>query len=70
MSNIYNMRLMDLGPDLARQLAPFINAHRPHDKPETSMEVREQLGMDKALIKVSHCNFNGLVAQAQEMTEE
>ena len=70
MSNLYNMRLMDLGPDLARQLAPFINAHRPHEVPETPMQVRERLGMDKALIKVSHCNLRGLVTQAEEMTEE
>ncbi len=70
MTNLYNFRNLELDPALARQLAPFVNAHRPHDKPETSWEIRERLGIDKAIIKVSHCNLAGLVEQAEMMEED
>ena len=43
---IYNLRHVELDPDLAMRLYPFINAWRPFDDPPTWRELKAQ-GLEK-----------------------
>lgn len=38
---MYELRERELAPKLAAQLAPFINAYRPHGEPPTRAELKE-----------------------------
>jgi hypothetical protein len=45
-NTIYNLRNVELDPDLAVRLYPFINAWRPFDNPPTWRELKAQ-GLEK-----------------------
>ena len=41
---IYNLRNVKMDDKLQAQLAPFIDAHRPHDKPLNIVQLRQEFG--------------------------
>ena len=42
MTDIYQLRNVELAPELAAKLWPFVNARRPHDEPRSWRTLREE----------------------------
>ena len=64
--DLQKLRQEDLGPKLAAQLAPFVNATRPHDKPLTVSELRDNNNLARAIPRVSHVAHRKLVHQTKK----
>ena len=45
-NNIYDLRYVELEPALAAKLFPFVNSYRPHDKPLSWRELKDE-GLEK-----------------------
>jgi hypothetical protein len=41
-SSLYHLRETEIEPSLATKLWPFINAYRPHEKPQNWRQLREE----------------------------
>ncbi len=62
--DLQKLRHEDLGLKLSAQLAPFVNATRPHDRPPTTSELRDTNNLERAIPRVSHVAHKKLVHQA------
>ena len=62
---IYALRCVKMDDKLQAQLAPFIDAHRPHDKPLNRVQLREQFGTP--CTTVTPLSFKEICKQIDEL---
>ena len=65
---IRHLRDAQLDDKLQAQLAPFINAYRPHDEPLSKHELYQQFGAP--VDRITRLSMDSLVEQANELVED
>ncbi len=67
-TDIYYLRNAKLDEKLMYQLAPFINANRPHDPPTKWQELKKQFGPPKD--RIAPLSFKEIVKQSEDMNSK
>ena len=63
--DLQHFRDETLDLSLAAKLAPFIRATRPHDRPYTRSELKDNNNLGRSLPRTSQVGYSGIVFQSK-----